>query len=406
MNHMTPSSSDLFQAIISRRTALKLLGAAGIATAALPRSVALAHQGEHAEASPAASPVPGPRDDGTMLWKVQVGGMDMENAIDFHAFFPGEITINAGDGILFDFAPMGRPQMHTVTFTSGEPMPPMFIPRMEDGTPVVSEAGPPQLEINPQLAWPDGRADYDGTGLVNSGLDVLRTPETGPYILNFTTPGTFPYECAVHGVVMKGTVIVQDAGTEYPNDQARYDAIGAEEMTGYLETGLAAISELEGMVATPAADGPTTWDVAVGAGGLTPARVMRFIPEELTIRVGDTVRWTNRSDGEPHTVTFLGGEEPPQDILIEPQASGQPAILQNMQTFLPAGGTEYDGTAFTHSGFNGLPPEINEMFGLVGQTYELTFTEPGEYPYYCILHSSGPESEGPMEMNGRIIVEG
>ncbi|MBA3275924.1 MAG: hypothetical protein H0T72_09025, partial [Chloroflexia bacterium] len=46
-----------------------------------------------AQATPDASPVAGPRDDGTNLWKVQVGGMDMENQIDLHAFFPEEVTI-------------------------------------------------------------------------------------------------------------------------------------------------------------------------------------------------------------------------------------------------------------------------------------------------------------------------
>ncbi|HLU34479.1 MAG TPA: plastocyanin/azurin family copper-binding protein [Thermomicrobiales bacterium] len=406
MNDATFRTTDLLDNLLTRRKALKLLGAAGIATASLPQTIALAHQGEHEGASPAASQAPGPREDGSMLWSVQVGGMDMDNAIDFHAFFPREITINAGDGILFNFAPMGRPQFHTVTFTSGEELPPLFVPDMADGTPVVSDEGAVQLQINLAVAWPDGRTEYDGTGMTNSGLDVLRTEDQGPYILNFTEPGTYEYACVVHAVVMKGTVVVQEAGAEYPNDQAGYDAMGQEEMAGYTEEALDQVAELEGMVATPSAQGPTTWDVVAGAGGLTSARVMSFIPRELTVKAGDTVRWTVRSDGEPHTVTFLGGEEPPEDVLIEPQSSGSPKILQNNVTFLPSGGPEHDGTAYANSGFMALPPEINEMFGLVGETFELTFTEPGEYPYYCILHSSGPESEGPMEMNGRIIVEG
>src|SRR4051794_38342245 len=46
--------------------------------------------------------VPGVRPDGTRLWRVQVGGMDMEAGVDFQGFFPGEITINAGDSIWFD----------------------------------------------------------------------------------------------------------------------------------------------------------------------------------------------------------------------------------------------------------------------------------------------------------------
>src|SRR5918992_1554075 len=92
------------QGRIDRRQALKMLGAFGIgaSAAALSRkSSASAHQ----EASP--TPIVGPRDDGTNLWKVQVGGMDMATGVDTHAFFPGEITINAGDTIWFQFAPMG-----------------------------------------------------------------------------------------------------------------------------------------------------------------------------------------------------------------------------------------------------------------------------------------------------------
>ena len=43
------------------------------------------------------------------------------------------------------------------------------------------------------------------------------------------------------------------------------------------------------------------------------------------------------------------------------------------------------------------------MFGLLGDSYELTFTKAGEYPYYCILHSGGPDDE--HGMTGKIIVQ-
>lgn len=386
----------------TRRQAVAMLGGLGAVAASFPAMTQRAVAQEEDHATPDASPVAGPRDDGTNLWKVQVGGMDMENGIDLHAFLPQEITINAGDAVHFAFAPMGMPQFHTVTFLSGEALPPLLIPNVVDGTPVASPEGPPQLIINPLVAWADGRAEYDGTGYANSGLDVFRL-EDGPYILTFTTPGTFEYECAVHGIVMEGTVVVQEAGAALPNDVAAYDAMIAAEMAAIIEEGLAAMAELEQTSATPAADGATTWEVASGAGGLSEARVMRFIPEDVTIKAGDTVRWTNLSDGEPHTVTFLGNEEPPEDVLIEPQASGQPLFIQNMKTFLPSGGPEHDGTAYANSGFIGFPPEVNELFGLVGQSWELTFTAAGEYPYYCILHSGGPEAEGGM--NGKIIVE-
>lgn len=383
-------------ALVSRRHVIELFGALGLAAAATPFT------GGFLVAQPAATPlVPGPQPDGTNLWRVQVGGMDMASATDMHAFFPGEVTINAGDSVEFAFMPMGMPGFHTVTFTSGDDLPPVFVPEMAEGTP--APAGPPKLVLNPALAWPEGRTEYDGTGFINSGLDILRTEDQGPYVLTFTEPGTYEYECAIHFIVMKGTVIVQEAGAELPTDQAGYDAIAAEEMAALLEVGLAAIAEAEGMAATPAADGPGTWDVAAGVGGLSQARVMQFIPADLTIKVGDTVRWTNHSEGEPHTVTFLGGDEQPEDVLIEPQEGGPPKLIQNLQTLMPAGGPEFDGNGFTNSGFMWSETGANEALGLVGPVWELTFTAAGDFPYYCILHSGGPEAEGGM--NGRIIVE-
>jgi len=69
---------------------------------------------------------------------------------------------------------------------------------------------------------------------------------------------------------------------------------------------------------------------------------------------------------------------------------------------LPAGGSDFDGAGYHSSGFMGFPPEVADLFGL-SDSYELTFTAAGEYPYYCILHSGGPDAEGGM--NGTIIVE-
>jgi plastocyanin len=386
---------------LSRRHALRLLGALGLMGAGAPalgRSVASAQ-----EASPAAmaTPVLGPQADGTNLWKVQVGGMDMEAGIDMHAFFPKEITVNAGDSVFWQFAPMGMPGFHTVTFTSGAEVPPIFAPDIVDGTPVASPEGPPRLLINPAVAFPDARTEYDGTGMTNSGLDVLRAPDQPPYTLTFTKAGSYDYQCAVHGVVMKGKVTVQEAGADLPTDVAGYEAMAQQEIAAVLEEGHAALTQAQ--QATPMTADGSAWDVSTGAGGMSSARVMRFLPREITIKVGDTVRWTDRTTGEPHTVTFLGGTEPPEDTLIEPQPSGPPKLIQNFQSFLPAGGDTFDGTGYHNSGFLGIPPEVGQMFGLLGESYELTFSKAGEYPYYCILHSGGPDDE--HGMTGKVIVE-
>jgi len=330
---------------------LGALGIAGIAGDTLARSAALA---QDATPMPMATPVLGPQADGSNLWKVQVGGMDMEAGIDMQAFFPSEITINAGDSVFWAFAPMGVPGFHTVTFTSGAEIPPIFAPDIVNGTPVASPEGPPRLVINPAIAYPDGRTEYDGTGTVNSGVDALRTPDQPPYMVKFTKAGTYDYVCAVHSLVMKAKITVQEAGSALPTDVAGYEAKAQEEMTAVIAEGKKALDDA--MAATPMASDGAAWDVSAGAGGLSQARVMRFVPAEVTIKVGDTVRWTDRTIGEPHTVTFLGGTDQPEDTLVEPQPSGPPKLIQNYQTFLPAGEKSFDGTGYHNSGFLGLPP--------------------------------------------------
>lgn len=84
---------------------------------------------------------------------------------------------------------------------------------------------------------------------------------------------------------------------------------------------------------------------------------MGFFPNVITIDSGDTVTF----QGVGHTVSFPG-------------SNGQLPSPTSPQAQMPAGGTTYDGSTFTSSGL------------LTGQPYSLTFTKPGVYPYYCLLH--------------------
>jgi plastocyanin len=252
------------------------------------------------------------------------------------------------------------------------------------------------------MVWPDGRDSYDGTGFVNSGVDVFRA-EAGPYVLTFTAPGTYEYLCVPHGAVMQGSITVQELGAELPMDQTGVDEQASAERATLVEEGMAAIAAAGEGTSTPSASGGTTWDVLAGTGGLSQVRIMGFLPREITINVGDTVSWTNGSPGEPHTITFLGGDPQPEDILIEPQDAGPPKLIQSYTTILPAGEPEFDGTGFHNSGLTGLPPEFGEAFGLPEGPYQLTFTAAGEFPYYCILHAGGPDDA--MGMAGKVIVE-
>jgi plastocyanin len=76
----------------------------------------------------------------------------------------------------------------------------------------------------------------------------------------------------------------------------------------------------------------------------------RFVPFALTIRAGETVQWVN-NDSDDHTVV-------------------------SNDTF----------TTTNHKGVNVVIPGTDNNGGKPG-VYELRFTEPGQFVYYCRFHS-------------------
>ena len=92
------------------------------------------------------------------------------------------------------------------------------------------------------------------------------------------------------------------------------------------------------------APGPATYTVLVAPSGATS-----FVPEAVTIRAGDTVRWV--WEQSEHTVT-----------------SG-------------AGGVADDRFCSPRDTGCGAAPTSNR-----GAVYEHVFTEPGAYPYFCRPH--------------------
>jgi|SRR5579872_3697268 len=121
-----------------------------------------------------------------------------------------------------------------------------------------------------------------------------------------------------------------------------------------------------------AASLPVTWQLVAGAASANQAfQGLDFYPSAITIDAGDSITWTSGTE-EPHTITFLG----PRKSLPPPNDPSAP---------LPAGGSTYDGSVYTSSGF---------IFK--GQRYTLKFTKSGVYPFFCIIH--------PPEMAGVVTV--
>ena len=86
--------------------------------------------------------------------------------------------------------------------------------------------------------------------------------------------------------------------------------------------------------------------------------VNEFLPESITIRTGDTVRWVFPWM-EPHTVSF-NYQGPP-----DPANVTSPVI--------------WDGVSPINSGLIFGSPSAPPSF-------EVTFTQPGTYQYFCVIH--------------------
>ncbi|VVB93512.1 Plastocyanin [uncultured archaeon] len=119
--------------------------------------------------------------------------------------------------------------------------------------------------------------------------------------------------------------------------------------------------------------------VACGEVVKHDAAYMRFTPGTLTINQGDNVMWTQLNPMEIHTVSFLAANQVPPEFLL-------PGFIINPEAAGPSGVDGYNGTGFYNSGI--LFP---------GASYNLTFIEPGNFEYMCLIHDE-------MKMLGEINV--
>jgi plastocyanin len=116
------------------------------------------------------------------------------------------------------------------------------------------------------------------------------------------------------------------------------------------------------VLAGPRAVWATTWQSSAGAQNFDEAiQVEAFLPNELWVHVGDSVKWTFPA-GEIHSVTFLKpGQVRPSN------GAGCPGTTPDQSSF--------DGSACVHSGSL-----------LDGQTYTVKFPTAGNFKVVCLVH--------------------
>jgi plastocyanin len=262
----------------------------------------------------------------TTAWQVDVGAENKNMGVQVAYYFPGEITIDAGDSITFNFQ-TGEP--HSVNFPS-----------------------------------------TGSSTNVDSGLQSKGAPS---FSLTFTQAGDYNYHCDLH-TFMTGVVHVQTAGSAYPHDQNYYNRQAKMQRAKLLAEGFAL--QEKGLEAASESDAP-----AVTAGiGVTHQTgsifILRFLKSNLKVKVGDTVTWNNLDPEAPHTITFN---------LIAPPIN--PLIPFGLDVMGPPGHATMSATTQpVNSGFLWKNPPPIPGLPLVGTKFQVKFTQPGTYNYRCELH--------------------
>lgn len=306
--------------------------------------------------------------DNSQTFMVYAGAFGASN-VEVYGFAPSTIKVHRGDTIMWHIA-----SFHNVHI--GDAPAPFVTVTEIDGTPVPA--------LNPAIGFPsiENGAAYTG-GDANSGLpqgEVL----TGTFSLVMDVePGIYVYFCDVHpGMTGIIEVVADDQPIPSPAEAA---AQGQAEMDEQINGAVGKSFELAGTAPTQAVDGVFT--VTVG-GGVGRASINQFNSALAMIHAGESVTWTVPADSvEGHFVNSVPYDPAAVPDIVPIPQENQPPILSAGPGFL---GTTPDGTEIK-AGDTFNSPSIAP-----GQSYTLTFTEPGVYVYTCHIHPG---------MNGTVIVQ-
>ena len=291
------------------------------------------------------------------------GQNDNREAVD--QFYPRKLTIFPGDKVTWTINALN--DAHTVTFAPDAMLRHLEDPQVQ--APQKEVNGKTYLIANPAVFFPSSRGPLVETDsgsaktLLNCGILGPGSAKEQPQTCTITFPnvGTYAYDCLLHSGIP-----------------------GNEDMDGVIK-----------VVPRPQPK-DNTWMVMAGTGNAIDAQDGYF-PEDLTIHVGDHVRW--KAGGVHfHTVSF--GVDPRKIPLFLPvgKTDQGPVLAWNPQVIdpiIPPDGMYSGGVA--SSGILGL--EGNYM-NLPGQKFTktpfaLTFVKPGVYTYYCLIH---PRMQGTISV--------
>ena len=314
-------------------------------------------------------------------YTVLVGAENVSRGVGVMAYFPEILHINVNDTVLWK---QNTHEIHTVTFLAGTTAPDLLIP-VPATPPPPPPVEPGELEFNPLAAftYPPSGSTYDGSTPANSG--VMSTDPGSPtqYSLTFTVPGTFTYQCLVHGIMMSGTIIVEPSSVMNPSPAAVLKQ-AQKTMKQKLAQATTLFGEAMAKVPTPQInqDGTTNYTVLIGwAKG--QLELMQFFPGKLVVHPGDTVTFMlSPTNDFPHTVTFLNGGPDISLVIAVPNPPGPPILLVNpdvLDELNPGQPLTRTGTFSSGILFPGSPKTSYSL-----QIGDIT----GNISYQCLLHDT------------------
>ena len=352
-------------------------------------------------------------------------------------FFPNSFTVKPGSTVRFHQTWTGA--AHTVTL--GTRVTELAAPGRDAVTKIyktgVVDEEPPGLEpffenlpfffgregVNQTAAQPcsaltvkdlptDGKPCKDKTlapftgreTYYNSGFIPFEGPRGNTFDLDIADdakPGTYLYYCNLHGLPMGGDItITTDGDTSSQSEVNRQGKKEADRMAKPLlevyRKEKAGRSEMKGNLA--------------GSGDKTTAQIYgaanEFTPRTIEAKVGEKVTWTFIS---LHSISFNVPKYAPiftvkkdgtvvsSELVYDP-AGGWPGrtppVSENEDGPPGVGDTPVSIDAGNFDGGGGLKSSGAEW--ATGDTYSVTFTKAGTYPYACLIHPG---------MIGKVVVK-
>jgi plastocyanin len=298
---------------------------------------------------------------------VHAGGAVLGN-VEALMFTPTILQVHRGDTVMWHID--GFHNVHL-----GDAAAEMFLMSEVDGQQT--------LVLNPVVAFPTIE-----DGAMYQGGDAATSPPLEAPVLTFSLvmdvePGRYQYFCDIHpGMTGVIEVVADDVEIPTPTEAS---AQGLQELTEQIALGAAAVPALSS-ASTTATDG--VLQVMLGSGDTGRTYVALFGPSTGVIHAGESVTWTNPAGSiEPH---FINSS--PYDPVAVPeivplmQEAGPPILLVGPGF----AGTTESGTTIS------MGDTFNSPFILPGESFTLTFSDPGTYLYNCHIHPG---------MNGVIVVE-